>query len=63
MAFFRSQLRTVLVGTDIRRVPSNPDPIWEAGEKGVLLAPKKQKMHKRNKKMTKKDFFCLFFTS
>jgi hypothetical protein len=29
----------------IRRVPSKPDPIWEAGEKGVLLATKRHKRH------------------
>ena len=31
--------------------------LCEAGEKGVLLATKRHKMHKRDKKMTKKCFF------
>jgi len=41
-------------------------PIWEAGEKGVLLVKKakndqkEQKMHKSDKKMTKKCFFWSF---
>jgi len=33
------------------------DSIWEAGEKGVLLVKKWQKMHKKNKKMTKKVLY------
>jgi hypothetical protein len=32
------------------------NPIWEVGEKGVLLVTKRHKRHKRNKKMTKKCF-------
>ena len=38
------------------------DPIWEAGEKGVLLAKKRHKMHKRDKKMTKKVLYLPAFT-
>ena len=36
-------------------------PIWESGEKGVLLATKRFKMHKKNKKMTKNYFFWATF--
>jgi len=41
----------------IRRVPSKPDPIWEAGEKGVLLGMKWYKMQKRDKKTAKKVLY------
>ena len=34
-----------------------PDPIWKAGEKGVLLVTKEFKMHKRDKKTGKKELF------
>ena len=33
------------------------DPIWEVGEKGVLLVTKRLKMHEKNKKMTKKVLY------
>jgi hypothetical protein len=32
-------------------------PVWEAGEKGVLLATKKEKMQKSDKKTAKKVLY------
>jgi hypothetical protein len=38
------------------------DPIWEVGEKGVLLVEKKHKMHKNQQKNDQKSAFwgCFF---
>ena len=43
--------------TDFTDYADSLGQIWEAGEKGVLLATKKDKMHKRDKKMAKKHLF------